>query len=347
MKLVLVTGAGASRDLGLEGKMPLMPDWANRLCDALDDQEGGLAVAAGLARDMSGTKFENALGTLLRWRELHPLNERFRGLGGPNAGSWTDQIPGHYEREAERLRTIVTTLNHSMYREFGSRRVDSDSAQRAYKTLFDRLQIERPLACVTTNYDPVLEMILPELGFNFDLGFHERPARSAVLRPHGLVDRALQSDQSVPVIHLHGAVGWYERDGDVLSQPPDQEYNATLGQPAVLYPDPEKDPTRDAVVQALWEEFQVAMEAGTHVLVLGHSLNDPALVDKLRRAPGCQVAVCVYAHDDPQQQEVEYGRVRELVPQATVVPCRFGPDPEFTDDALVDWMTSADPTLTS
>ncbi len=36
MNLVLITGAGASRDLGLDGnRLPLMPDWASRLGQAL------------------------------------------------------------------------------------------------------------------------------------------------------------------------------------------------------------------------------------------------------------------------------------------------------------------------
>jgi hypothetical protein len=68
MKLLLVTGAGASRELGVgESSMPLMADWSNGLSKALDHHELGLAEACSLQPGMSGPEFEENLGLLLKW----------------------------------------------------------------------------------------------------------------------------------------------------------------------------------------------------------------------------------------------------------------------------------------
>jgi hypothetical protein len=49
MKWVLITGAGASRELGRERPLPLMADWAANLCDELNSRESNFAEAAAPA----------------------------------------------------------------------------------------------------------------------------------------------------------------------------------------------------------------------------------------------------------------------------------------------------------
>jgi hypothetical protein len=51
MDLVIVTGAGASRELGDPDPLPLMADWSNRLTDALNAEDDGLAGRRALSPD--------------------------------------------------------------------------------------------------------------------------------------------------------------------------------------------------------------------------------------------------------------------------------------------------------
>jgi hypothetical protein len=48
-RIVVVTGAGASRNLGAKGELPLMADWAGILVEDVDKAEPGLASAIGLS----------------------------------------------------------------------------------------------------------------------------------------------------------------------------------------------------------------------------------------------------------------------------------------------------------
>jgi hypothetical protein len=152
-----------------------------------------------------------------------------------------------------------------------------------------------------------------------------------------------------PVIHLHGAVGWYrQEDGDVFEHHQDQAYNETLGVPLVLYPDPAKDPTSDAVVDALWREFDKALDGATHVLILGHSLHDPALVERLRHLNPAKtrLAVCAHASEEYFAQtgsgkgvgREKRARVQTLLPSATVIPCAFGPEPKLDPELAQRWI---------
>jgi hypothetical protein len=265
---------------------------------------------------MSGQEFETALGEFLRWREMQPLNEKFRLLCGPSPTSEFGGAPDALAAGTARARLVIEQLHRSLYQEFGADRISAERAQNAYGALLDHLPNRESVVFVTTNYDPAIEIALEAMGHEVATGFRRRPGRTPVLLPEGTVNWKDNHQGRVPVLHLHGAVGWYEQDGQVVSQYADQAYNDSLGTPVVLYPDPEKDPTRDAIVQALWTEFDHALADATHVLVLGHSLHDPALVRKLAGInPGTtRLGVCVHMEvPDPEVAvAVRKTRTREL-----------------------------------
>ncbi|HEY5054452.1 MAG TPA: hypothetical protein VII45_13705, partial [Solirubrobacterales bacterium] len=123
-----------------------------------------------------------------------------------------------------------------------------------------------------------------------------------------------------PVIHLHGAVGWYEQAGAVSDHNADQNFNSSLGRPVVLYPDPDKDPTSDSTVKQLWTEFYAAVDLADAILVIGHSLHDPALVSALVGASESKpVAISNFNIED-------IGKTESEVPRAIQVEIDFGPD---------------------
>lgn len=135
---------------------------------------------------------------------------------------------------------------------------------------------------------------------------------------------------TVPVLHLHGAVGWYlQRDGHVIHQYADHPYNPTLGVPLFLPPDPLKDPLTNPHVALIWDQFHRALAGATHVLLIRHSLNDPPLVRSIRDHAR-QAKIGVTAHFEDWAHKA----VREHKPgenshfpesTVTVIPMSFGP----------------------
>jgi hypothetical protein len=324
MDLVLVTGAGASRRLGEpEDLLPLMQDWADALCTALDAVEPNLASACRLAPGMNGQQFEEALGLLLRWEQVRSLEERFAGLGGVNAGQQERPAIEYRQRTANRLGRIMGAVNETLYQQFGQERVSDERAAEAYGSLLRFLDVS-DLVVATTNYDRAGEAALQVLGREVNTGFVRTGPRTPTLNVRGLME---SNGDAVPYLHLHGAVGWYERDGTVYDFYGDQPFNPTLGTPVVLYPDPDKDPTNDATVSDLWREFRIALGRADHVLVLGHSLHDPALVDAIRAAEPYKLAVTVF-----RDEEVAW--VAERLPAAIPMQMDFGPDLEVDTAAV-------------
>ena len=298
--------------------MPLMHDWSDALCKALDRQEANLASSCSLLPGMQGPEFEENLGLLLRWQQMRPLEERFQDLGGETAGTHMGQVVNARANIDRRMEVVMQTVNVTLYEQFGQLRVDDERAKAAYGALLQELE-EPELVLATTNYDRAGESALSALGHEVDAGFRARPHRTPKLEPAGLVS---ERGTKTPVIHLHGAVGWYEQTGTVGEYHADQPYNPSLGAPVVLYPDPDKDPTSAAIVSELWTEFDTALEIADSVLVIGHSLHDPALVRALRRvARSKPVVVSFFSAEDPK-------RVEAAIPGARPVQMDFGPEIE-------------------
>jgi hypothetical protein len=315
--LLLVTGAGASRNLGIgEQKMPLMADWSNSLCAALDNEKQGLAAACRLERGMVGPEFEENLGLLLKFDEALPLVDRFAQLGRQDFTSERPAVKAARDLISSRVTSVKHALDTTLYDEFGLDRVDDEKATLAYQRLLDACGSD-DLIVATTNYDRATESALAALNLDVDTGFRGNHGRTPRLDPVGLVSGR---QSATPVIHLHGAVGWYESNGSVEDHYADKPLNESLGTPVVLYPDPDKDPTKDAAVKQLWTEFNGAADSAAAIVVVGHSLHDPGLVRVLRVASEEKPVVIGYLEKEDKK------RVEREVPKAQAVPLEFGPE---------------------
>lgn len=323
-RLVLITGAGASRNFGRgEGRvivgrqdgppLPLMADWSNRLVATLDAGEKGLALAIGLRPDMDGEEFEEALGQFLKWTQAPPSTGPFRQLDR--------------DRDSQlRVKKIIRLVNQSLWREFGWSRINSGRASETYGKLLGALDALPPLGAgpekvstrlfsATTNYDSSGERALTSLGLTPDIGQqHEEFGQTPYLKPDHIVPWS--ESLRVPHLHLHGAVGWYREFGsDIRIIPPteprisihylDQPYDDRLS-PAILYPDPRKDPFDVQLgVHTLWRKLNEALKTATHVLVIGHSLHDRPLLDALAESAkaGRQIRFAFCYYRDPRSLE--------------------------------------------
>jgi hypothetical protein len=330
MNLVLITGAGASRNLGRDSvEMPLMGDWASSLALALDRHESDLAAACHLNAGAPGPDFEKNLGLLLRWREDQTLVDRFRGLGSPKLDEGIHQVDEALRRSQIRLDAVMNVLNRNLYEQFGQRRITDQRAEEAYGKLLKELG-NPELVVATTNYDRSAEAGLRRLGHTVDTGFADRGERTRRLNAAGLFGRR---GSNTLVLHLHGAVGWYEINGTVEDHYAEREYNSSLGTPALIYPDPTKEPARHAVLNQFWSAFGDALKWSDHVLVLGHSLNDQALVDKLADAADHAKVAITYI-DQPGRENIE----TKLTNMVTPIQLEFGPEPKWDPDGLALWM---------
>jgi hypothetical protein len=323
--LVLVLGAGAGRDLGSNGqRMPLMEDWNNILRGALDDRYAGLSSLVGIRENQCGPDFEKALGSFLQWRSVLDLAGRFLPLG---FGDPTQCDTARWQDQAEvRARMVDDVLNRTLYAEFGEERANRADAQAAYDALLGALTFNpnARIVVATTNYDPATELAFEELELPPENGEVTGRGGIRVLSPEGLVGRCQQGHQRA-VLHLHGKVGWYtQSDGSVEVHNHRERFNETAGVPTILWPNPAKSPENDPLtppaIRVLWHEFRQALQQATHVLVIGHSLNDPTLVEAINASSARKAVSSLSSHDD-----TETLRLKHLIPTADIIFGSFGP----------------------
>jgi hypothetical protein len=349
---VIITGAGASTALGAAGsRLPMMGEWCNALVEKLLQQN--YLGQVGLSRDMQGTQFEERLGRFLRgvtaFAECKEIVLGSTGLP-PSAAFATfhaESLPAWYDNTRFHLERVLSVIRECLYEEFAERRYDPARAQHAYRNLFDVLRISNSSRVVlaTTNYDIIGETALELLDFNPDWGETASPdnPQQRRIRVDGLLDGI---PRHIPVLHIHGRVGWYRRlDGlePELYSTPATRHQDGFGVPIVMLPDPNKV-YEDPVIASLWSQFVAALDRAKRVVVLGHSLNDALLVDAIaERVPDKQIALCLLGKPD-EPSVIEEGAASPLIelarrrfPSAALIPLRFG-EADLAAPTVHDWL---------
>jgi hypothetical protein len=340
--LLLLTGAGASYGLGASpGQVAAMKEWSDQLARALIERSGYRELT-DLSIGLSGPEFEEKLGRFLvsagafrDGKELmvssaglfysNPILEPFRRR--ESIAAWHEEVSFQIDEVFEVIRTTLYDL-------FGIPSFDYQRACRCYGELLDRLAIARAggrWVYATTNYDKIGDEALE--GAGYPIAWGERPrARGGdrLLAPFGLLDGIRTT---VPILHLHGRVGWYrrrEQEGGEAYASDITQHNRNFGTPIVMLPSPNKSYQADEVIDTIWELFKQALSRSRRVLVLGHSLNDSQIVDAIaeRAVPGT-VAVTVYGDalkpDLPEWDDDPVLQIREeKLPNSTLIPIRFG-----------------------
>jgi hypothetical protein len=340
-RLLVVTGAGASTALGIDdSRLPMMRDWAKVLHEHLEAKLHGLPEGIGLQLGMDAPDFEAALGDFLAFQNALPLFERFKGFGGPDPVSTYSEVQRYLDESRSRAEVTTTTIAATMYHLFGSRSIDRKKAAAAVGWLLQHFNVgPGHIVFATTNYDPSLELgilgndLRPMFGFT-------RPSELELpyLAPSGMIDWENGHGGAVPVIHLHGGVGWYyeEEGGRIVFHTSDQDYTPVHGTPAYLPPDPRKDPAASGYVGALWQEFDQALAGASGIVVIGHSLNDPPLLSKIHEASYRIPVVITHYSDEPEHEpepnvESLHGGIwaNDAV-HVGFVTAAFGPEPRFS-----------------
>lgn len=330
-RLVLILGAGASRNLGAPEPLPLMQQWNNIVRAALDRRQPDLSQLLGLRPNQSGQEFETTIGEFLAWQRIVRLAAKFMPFGLDPLRRTQDDVKEWLHQAEFRADLVVEALNTTLYDSFSGSKISPQAAREAYGGLLEALQVgpDTPLVVATTNYDPAAERGFAELDRRPDVGESAGPGGYRWLRPENLLERA-EAYKGVAILHLHGKVGWYTQDdGQVRIDSEDFPYNASSGSPTVLMPDPEKDPLAEPAIRSLWQQFDESLDRSSHVLVLGHSLNDPVLVDHINNHAnkGQPVGVSVL----PGASDEEILRIQTKVNSAEIFQIEFGPESSLPD----------------
>jgi hypothetical protein len=355
LDLVLVTGAGASTGFGSADRpLPLMKDWAEALFEKISKTDLNLLELMGLSHQMPGDVFEAQLGAFLRRvpaftsiRELIAPSIKMPGI--PQSARSTGVVDGWYDGVAQDLNRAVELVAESLYEQFAARDRNLAKAAECYESLLQTFTL-RPgksrIVYATTNYDDIGEHSLARCGWLPDWG-EAPPVGAETLQDALSVDTIMLGiPRYVPVLHLHGRIGWYRRTDGTIQAVRTDKHSSGNGDPVVVYPDPQKSYDSNAVIAALWSHFDDALWRARRVLVLGHSLNDELLVRRLaeRVQPLQLLGICVLGQRgnpdsiDPSAQPLA-DKVRDRLVGASIIPIRFGmEDANSGKSGILEWL---------
>jgi hypothetical protein len=269
---VIVTGAGASIPFGVNGTfLPGMTQWCDYLVRKLNQGGIGYLEASGLSVGLPPQEFERQLGKFLH--QVSAFSE-IKDLLVPSRSFVSDQPALQSQDVLERwhkattfsLEQVMNLIHESLYDLFAEPSLDIGKAQQAYGGLLQMLGVNRNSRWVyaTTNYDEIAESVIKALGASPDWGQPPqlRAGGEIILDVDRLIDGL---PRYVPVLHLHGRVGWYRR---IASDNSVYATNATkhqvgFGIPIVMLPDPNKVYGTEPIIASLWAQFEQALGAFT------------------------------------------------------------------------------------
>jgi hypothetical protein len=344
--LVLVTGAGASCDFGVnETRLPLMAEWSRLILRKLGGVPG-FVDAVGLTDSMTGPQFEERLGEFLQSAIafggikplLGPLGKMLQANPPSTVGNLNNTWEAWHSQAQHQINQVLGKIYESLYENFSAPNIDAVHVRNAYANLLNQLGITERSRWVyaTTNYDVIADAALESLGLRFHDGTDSPRFGNTAERQFRVAGLLSVIDRDVPLLHLHGRVGWLVRAGSSPSSGPyavDNLVNWTdsFGVPLVMLPDPRKDPGSDGIIGQMWTEFDEALRRARRVLVLGHSLHDAPLVDALSEPDGRgKVAVTLLGDPDAGELHDDAREVAAIMeqqlPSAHRVIMRFGRD---------------------
>lgn len=329
--VLVIVGAGATTRLGRSTRgIPAMAGWAEAIIDKCPEE----ARAIGLSRGSDGEQFEATLGHFIHWRA------NLEGVRcGPGTLSAPDADEGWFATASKVANKLSEVVDASLLQLFGSEATDPTKAGSAYGPLLRQLP-DTP-CFITTNYDFAIEQALEHLGAGFFNGTYASFSESTARKVH-LQD--ICSAPQVPVLHLHGAAGWYTNGSDVIAAN-SRRHCPEAYTPAVLLPDSSKK-YESAYAANLRRQASSLFRDAERIIVIGHSLHDRLLTDLLREAAASSpIAVCLNFSGG---YEITSGRKKADAFAARLsfdfqpIPLAFQPRPLIGRTELNRWLNGGD-----
>lgn len=347
--LVLITGAGASRDFGnTRQPLPLMAEWSELLIKKLMTTGTDFHDITGLKQGMSGPEFEDALGKFLSnaeaFKKIHDfvgLTYRFASGTGGNPASEA-QLKDWYGNASHQIDRIISAIRATVVEEFNPDKLAGEAAARSYKELLGYLHVERPILYATTNYDHLAELALETLRLHPESG-DSVPMRGIQRAPLDVAHLIDLSPHRSPVLHLHGKVGWYRQPNGEIECRDVTTHDDSHGVPVLMLPAPEKNYAGNDILVLLWSQLEEALKDARKTLVLGHSLNDVQLVKVLKAIPDLKnLAITVLSNEQNDADRLEVERLKKMFGDLPkYIPLRFGREITGRKDLLEQWASGS------
>lgn len=193
----------------------------------------------------------------------------------------------------------------------------------------------------TTNYDRVLERLWqdPTLelhtgspALELQDGFHQPEYGNRILDvDRGYPDPGETSDSVVHLIKLHGSIAWREYETGRVVDTGAIEY---AGENAVLAYPVHADKSHERPFSDLFRAFDKALAASNFILLIGISLRDVGIVERLAEAlrPGKKMAVIVDREPEPVRNQFPSEVRKYVVPMTR----EFGRE-DFAPQSADEW----------
>jgi hypothetical protein len=294
-RVVVLTGAGASKPLGLPTMEALLPSAFESLLQPVEEhQVFDMAANWAAVQNPAVLDFElvfTLVDTIARLRESDPVAMAFAAARGSAGGFQFKATPGSYiaggnlpayQKAAASLCERLKRVVHEQLAE-----PDEALAVKLYHDLFRVLGgvIDHPgvIDLFTTNYDRAVEVsheTAAEVDFELVKGFGLVGRARAPRWDPSLYDNAPGKRLTVKLYKLHGSLDW-RRNGDVVEEVGADEY--VKGRNALIYPI--RKPVIEEPFTNLFERFKQRLQESGVCVVIGSSLRDEyirqAIVEQL------------------------------------------------------------------
>lgn len=343
-RLTVLTGAGASKPLGLPTMDALLPGGFGESLQHGERDVFDMAANWAMMQNPEVLDFEHLFTGVDVVAQLAPGDALAMVFAPPRApappqtrvgnflfkevgGSYRELNFDGYRKEAIALTELLRRVVHERLAE-----VDTARAAKLYQKLFAFLSaIVGPTGQVdlfTTNYDRAVEASYETggddpTGFDFELvrGFTQGARQRAPQWDPGVYERPPGSRFIVKLYKLHGSLDW-RREGDAVREVAADEY---VGRNAVIYP--VRKPIIEEPFRTLLELFRRRLQDSDLCVVIGNSLRDEHIRESLTERLNADALRLVIV--DPQadrlasllEPEIGRDRLTRLVQTAQV---RFG-----------------------
>lgn len=324
--ICVLTGAGASRPLGLPTMDGLLPENFEQSLQVGERDVFDMIGNWALLRPDLSFDFEHlftGVDYIANTTVNDPLAIAFAGPRGDRTGrfQFKSQSGTYFEANFDGYRRSAISLAETLKRIVHERlsRVDPSKAAKLYHAFFallselvgSRTQIDM----FTTNYDRAVETSYEYEGesyvrFELIRGF-KRSARARAPRFDAAdYRRGSRNGLTVRLFKLHGSLDW-RREGDTVVEVAADEY---VGRNAVIYP--LRKPLLEEPFKSLFELYEKRVAKAKICVVIGSSLRDDhirrVLVDRVRESALHVVLV------DPQAAQL-WTRIEKEIGQEAAV----------------------------
>ncbi len=300
-KVLLLTGAGASKPLG----MPLMRDFYSLVSSRSDKAQTELLNDISLVHLKATGEvipdLEALLALIDRYRGFYDIlfgDEKFGYQVDEEWKRWAkmevdgllvtdtpyttkhkppDYLAQSYFRKGS-LESLDTLLRNLMFEVYG-KDLDGSKVDKLYSSLFKvlgRYFSQDFIPIFTTNYDVAFETYAGEGNVKLETGF-ELTHRGNLWRPSKFDKFEPTADmRNIVLFKLHGSLTWHRRGDDIVDTSLSMR-DPTGYESVVIYPTQTKEYPDEEPFRTMYDFLKGCLRVAKLAIVVGYSFRDPGI----------------------------------------------------------------------